>query len=407
MSWLLAMALTAVATAGPVEKADKSLAAFGSGDAASLQVAVERADAAVAKLPADPAAWGVQARVWLAVATHPGTVQVDGDPLATSLAAFEKAVELKVSGAARAELEPKAGSLESTLLAALTNHVEGKQWSDAETGLGLAMRAHAVCDALGQADADRGTNLYALATRVHAQTGDLASAEADYALLLEARGRDDAGLAALVARKLVDGGKAEEALAFLQPIVERRPDDDRLLRATIEVLNGLGRQAEAIALIDRAADRLASSVSGAWLAAQLYDEAGQVTSARRMWDAVLALDEQHVDSHLALARSLLAQAGEEAAELDGESAARKPYRERMQIEQRVVGSLDLALTHAEAAARIAPERRDALEAWIETLAARLQRFPRNPTQADRVRIKAMSVDLDKAKAALAALGEAQ
>ncbi|MCA9489077.1 MAG: hypothetical protein KC621_04125 [Myxococcales bacterium] len=406
MSWLLVMALTAVASAGPVEKADKSLSAFGSGDTASLQVAVARADAAVAKLPDDPAAWAVQARVWLAVATHPGTVQVDGDPMATSLAAFEKAVELQVAGAARAALEPKAGSLESTLLAALTNHVEGKQWSDAEAGLGLAMRAHGVCEALGQEDADRSTNLYALATRVHAQTGDLAAAEGDYAHLVELRGRDDAGLAALVARKRVDAGQAEQALAFLEPIVERRPDDDRLLRATIEVLSGLERQAEAIALIDRAADRLATSVSGAWLAAQLYDEAGQVTSARRMWDAVLELDDQHLDSHLALSSSFLAEAQEQASELDGESAARKPYRERKQIEQRVVAALDLAVEHANAAVAIAPDRREALQAQVETLAARLQRFPRNPTQAEKVRIKAMNADLDKARAALAALGEA-
>lgn len=401
MGPLVLLALTTLATAGPVEKADKALTAFEGGDPAQLEVAVARADAAVGKLPDDPAAWGVRARVWLAAATHPDNAGAGSDPMEQALQSFEKAVELGVSGAARAALEPEAGSLESTLLATLTNDVEGKQWSDAEQVLARVLRAHAACDALGQADPERSGDLYALATRVHAQAGDLDLAQKDYAEVFRLRNRDDTGLAAMVGRKLGEAGQVDAALAFLEPVADRRPDDDRLLRTTVELLAEADRAEEALQRIDAASGRLATSVSGAWLAATLYDSIGQVTSARRMWETVLGLDANHVDSLVALSRSWLAEATDLGRDLDAESAARKPYRERKQIEQRVIAALDQAVQRADAAAAVDGTRKDVLQARIDALTARLAKFPRSPSSADKAKMTTLNGELAQARTALA------
>lgn len=408
--WLLVAPAVAFGGGGKVGKAVKALDAFAAGDREALDTAREAVDAGLAKAGEDPAAWAVRGRVFLQYVLRPELPAPAGvDPAREAVDSYEKALALGASGAVHAGLASEVPALESAVVAGLLNEVEGKQWATAQERLALALRARAMSDTLNGRDAEREAAVRRLAVQVTAQAGDLAAARSHYETFVSAAGREDPGLAVLVARKLADKGDGDGALAFLAPLSAAAPDDERLLRAEVDLMLGLERGADAIHRVDQAWERLATSVSGAFLAAGLYAKAGAEEKARSGWERVLELDPRHLDSLVALAGSLTRLGQAHAAQLSAraeEAAQRRPDPEIT----RLISERDDAWARAEAslatAAEVDGRHRAAAEARVALYEAQVAGVDRGSLKkADQAAHDARLERLQAARAALAALEE--
>lgn len=394
--WLWA---TLDAQAGKTTKVEKALAAWEGGDAEAWDDARAALDKLVAKAPDDPTLAALSGRLWLSAATHGRAV--DGAvPVEQALRAFEKA-QGQVEGEVRAQTEPAVSQLASLLVADLTNQVEGKQWDDAATTADRCGRAFAVATAFGQRDPERVATYERLATRVAVHADDLGAAKTHYAALQAATGTWDAALGAKVARALQEHDSPAAALAFLAPVLDTQPTEEALLRAWVEIALAGGDTAAAVARLDAVRDGLATSKSGAVLLGELYAAAGQKDAARTAYESLLALEPTNIPANAALARFWLAAAGETAAQLDAETAARKPSRELKQLQERVAADLQQADERARVAAEADPSDLALQELLAEVLTARIPAAPR--TSAERAAAKVLADRLAAVQAKIAEL----
>ncbi len=376
MRWLaLALLLApsgALGASGKVGKALKALDKFDAGDRAALDTARKAAEQATASSD-DPEAWAVRGRVYLLHLTNPDLPRPDGDPAILAVESFEKAVALGASGSVHGQLSRWVPILESTVTTALLNDVEGKQWDAAAARLELALRVRAVGDGLGGRDDEREAQARRLAVQVTTRTGHLDEARAHYLAFVDAAGRHDPGLAGLVARELATAGDLQGALAFLQPLDDELPDDERLLRTEVELLREGDRLDEAVARVDKAAETLRGSVSGAFLAAGLYAEAGADERARELWEQTLALDARHFEAHLLLGRSLLDEASDIAARLEDseQTQSKRPDPELRALAEELADLRQRVEAHLLAAHELDSQRREPVEALIASVEAHL------------------------------------
>ncbi|MEQ1507698.1 MAG: hypothetical protein ABMB14_36045 [Myxococcota bacterium] len=394
-------------SASKVTKAERALSLAVS-DPAQVAVAVERADAAVEKGGAgDPAAWAVRGRAY-AMRSRSGASPDAAADLAVAVDSFERAVASKPAGAVHATLSDEVPSLDAELAAALVNDVEARAWADADRLLGLALQTRALSAALRGADPERDAAVRRLGVQITAALGRTGEAQQHYAAFATASGGDDLPLASLVARATAETGDVPGALAFVAPLSARYPDDPSILRADVELLTAAGRTADAIARIEGAQASLDQSVSGAYLAASLYDAAGEAERARASWNRVLELDPRHVDARVALGRSLTAVGVEKRAELQAraeELDQRRPPRELLDL----IRAANAAWADAEqlltAALGIDASSKPAAEALIALYERRVAAVdPETATRTERTALDADTRKLEAARAALAQQG---
>ena len=378
MRWLAVMLLLAPAGAlgasGKVGKAIKALDKFHAGDRGALETARAAADQAAAhpKSAADPEAWAVRGRIYLLHLTSALPPRPDMDPAALAIESFERAVELGASGAVHGQLSQWVPILESTVVTALLNDVEGKRWEVAEERLDMALRVRALGEQLGSRDDQKVAQSRRLGVQITARSGRIDEARAHYEAFVGAAERHDPGLAALVARELAAAGDLDGALAFLKPLAAELPDDERLLRTEIEILVAGERRDEAARRVDQATELLRSSVSGAFLAASLYDVVGAEERARELWEHTLSLDARHFEAHLLLGRSLLNEAAEIAATLEASEAIEtaEPDDEIGAMAAQLADLWIRVFRHLETAHEVDSQRREPLEILISAIEAR-------------------------------------
>jgi tetratricopeptide (TPR) repeat protein len=388
---LLLASSVALASPGKLKKADKLWDRFGSGDREALAEARESVDAAIAhpKVEGDPMAWALRGRIYLAFLTNADLPRPEVDVAGIALSSLEKAHELRGVGLGEDVL-----ALEASVVSQLMNHVEAKRWDDAEHHLELALRARELGQQVASRDEQREVEVRSLGVRVAAAGGDLDAAREHFYALLDL-GRVDTGLAGLIARKLADAGDAEGALAFLDPLMAKVPDDERLLRTQIDLLLEQDRASEAVVRIDRAREQLSTSVSGAFLIAELYEQAGDIQQARSAWEHVLTLDERHQSSLLALGASLVDEAEQVRASLEEEEDAEARPLSRQQVARLEADLADLwarAEEHLRAAHEVDRQSAPVLEALVALYEAKwgevesadeLPRELREPFEVDR------------------------
>lgn len=407
--WMLLAITPSVAHASQVTKADRALAAFEAGDRAAIDTANRAADAAVVsnRYGADPAAWVIRGRVYYTRLVHP---DVGGsiDPAIAAIESFEKAVALGAAGAAHAQLSDLVPALEGHVQSALVNDVEARAWPSAEGRLATALRARLLDERLRGSDPSREAPLRKLAVQITAELGKASEARTHYEAYAETSGTDDTPLACLVARAMADHGDVEGAITFIGNLSSRYPGDEVLLRTEVELLTVSGRTEEALARVDRALPVLQDSVSGAFLAARLYEAAGAVERARSMWQRVIVLDPRHVDSRIALGRSLTVLAVSRRGELRAraeELEERRPSREILDLVAALKDVWVQAETQLVTARQIAPSSREAVDAMVALYEAKIAGL--DPETTERAEILVLEADqqkLDAARATLATFG---
>lgn len=373
---ILGLALPGAASAGKVEKAEKALAAFAEGDRDAIAKAVALADAA----GDEPAARAVQCRAWTELVANPDLPRPEADPVPVAVAACEAA-----DGVTQSVLR-----LESAVVALLVNDVEGKAWADASTRLDLALRVRAAA----APDPEREAALRRLAVRVTSRS-DPAAAREHYEALVAATGVHESALATVVARAMAEAGDLDGALALLAPLDREMPDDERLLRTEVELLQAGGRGADGAARVARAEAELVGSVSGAWLAGTLYAAVGAEDRARAMWERVVALDPRHVDARLALGSSLTALGAARKAELvrREDASVPRPAAEVRALVAELTDAFRRAEEHLAAARASDPSSVPVREALVALYEAKLAGV--DPTRLRRTERDAVEADLRK------------
>lgn len=397
---------------GASKKADKAarlLERFDAGDRKAIHRAEAKSDAAVGTRRGneDPWAWAIRGRVALRYLAQSDLLPPEDmeEPALVAVGAFEHAVELGASGGVHAGLARDVPILESVLIARLRNVVEGRRWQQAESDLALSLRVRTLSEGLGRRSRELETSLQMLAVQITTEVRRLDDAVAHYDALLRASETHDTGLASLVARALASRGRVEDALTFLDPVSLELPDDERLLRAEVDVLQQAGRADEAVGRVERRTSRLSSSTSGCFLLASMYVQLDAESRARDMWAKTLELDPRHFDAHLELGRSLAALAVEVRAEVEASEELQSPLASS---EHRArAAELDRlwidAISHLEAAHGLDRQRREPLEQLVSLYARKLEGI-----EADQLRgapRSAYEADLERQAAAQSALAQ--
>ncbi|HHO50403.1 MAG TPA: hypothetical protein ENK18_05900 [Deltaproteobacteria bacterium] len=392
-----------------VDKASKALARFEAGDRRSIAKAHSKSEAAVETRRGneDPWAWAIRGRVALGYLTHSDLAPPEDleDPAIVAIEAFEHALELGASGGVHAGLSRDVPILESALIARLRNAVEGRSWELAEEELALALRARELSERLGRRDRDREIALQTLAVQVTTEARQLDDAMAHYDAFLHASETHETGLVSLVARALAAQGRVEDALTFLEPASLELPDDERLLRAEVDVLQQAGRLDEAAGRVERRAARLSSSTSGCFLLASMYVQIGATERARDMWAKTLELDPRHFDAHLELGRSLASLASEVRARVEASEDLETPLASeeiRMLAEELDALWRDAA-QHLEIAHELDSQRREPLQELVALYERKLEGV--EISQLQGARLLAYEEDLVRQAAAVEALAE--
>jgi tetratricopeptide (TPR) repeat protein len=176
----------------------------------------------------------------------------------------------------------------------------------------------------------------------------------------------------------------------------------------VDLLARDGRVEEAVRKVEAVWSTLQESVSGAFLAAHLYEAAARPDRARLAWERVLELDPNHIDARVELGRSLTRQAVARRDELRAraeEFEQRRPSRELL-TQLRAVSELwSDAERHLVAARQLAPSSRAAMEALAALYEARMAGI--DEESANRAEQAALAADrqkLEEVRSALVALG---
>jgi tetratricopeptide (TPR) repeat protein len=402
--WLAVGALVSLtACAGRVGRAERWVDAAEDGDPAVLAGAIERADQAAARRPDDPASHAVRGRAHaLRARSETGEAQI----LALEAAAdsFERALAAGAQGAVHASMSQEVPEAEILAMNGLVNEVEARALPEAARRLDTSLRLRRVAAALIGPSPDLEAKLRRLGVQVAASTDRPEAAREHYEAFVAATDRQEPLLACLVARSLAEAGDPAAAVAFVAPLSDRLPDDEALLRTEVEIRVSSGDTAGAVARIERARERLLESVSGAYLAAGLYDAVGEPERARAAWQRVMQLDPRHVDARVALGRSFTLEAVDRRQELlerSEELDTPRPSREILEVVRGARQAWADAEEHLLAAVQLDPRSRPAAEALVALYEARVAGIdPETASRADR---EALAVDEEKLRAAREAL----
>jgi tetratricopeptide (TPR) repeat protein len=393
------------AQAGKTTKIEQALAAYEGGDASAWEDASERHGKVSEKFaeqpPTDPVRQSLAVlagRMYLARASREPAEAAGA--LEQALTSLEQAAAMPLDAALRAQAEVTTTQLASTLVAALTNQVEGKAWDEAAVTVAQCVRATALADTLGQRDDARTAAWRKLATRVAVQAGDVVAAREHYGSLHELTGTWDGALGVKVARKLAEITSPTDATTFLWPILEAMPTDEALLRAWVELSLAAKDPDAGTARLDGVYAQLVTSKSGALLLGELYDSLGRRDQARAAYEALLAQEPSNIQANEALARFWLASARTTRSTLDDESAARRPSKEAKQLQATVQADLLHADERATAALAANPDDRALHALLLEILVDRQAALPKGDKGA-----KALEERVAGARAKLAALPE--
>lgn len=313
----LAMASTAYASPGKAKKAEKLYAAFEAGDREALEEARQTLEGAIghAKVEGDAHYWILLGRMRHAE----GASTRDLATLAAAVEATEKGLDLGPTADDEAAATDVLKSTYGLLVTALAEASTAKRYDDGYTILDAVEKALARLTERGiRLDGLRERMLIA-AIVVSAESGHLDDALRHHEAFF-AEGWFDAGLASMIARAYGDDG-TEAAIAFLAPLREEYPSDERLLRAHVDLLHADADAARAV--VDAARERLWSSLSGAMLVADLYDEMGADEAALDAYAHLLTMDATHRDALLRTAAATRAEADALAATLEEPGLKRK------------------------------------------------------------------------------------
>jgi tetratricopeptide (TPR) repeat protein len=316
---VLAMASPAAASPSKVKKAGKLFEAYKAGERDALAEAWATLDPALAhkKVEGDPLAWVLVAEVQLAR----GEGDRDRETLASAVRAAERALQLGAEGPAAERAVEVLKSTQGLLIASMVDALASKDHDAAWEMLQAVLQGR---KSLAERDIVlRGMEEKLLRTGIIVATK---SGHVDEALPLHeaffGEGWFDAGLASMIAKEL---GDAERAVAFLAPLREEYPGDERLLRAHVGLLAGSPDDAKAV--IDSAKEQLFPSVSGALLLGELYTQVGAEAEALAAYEQVLTLDAAHRDALVAVAADKARRADALAQTLEGPGLSRSERRE--------------------------------------------------------------------------------
>jgi tetratricopeptide (TPR) repeat protein len=407
MRWVLWLACS-LAWAGKLTKGEKGLAELEAGDERHLSRTLEFVEKVTSKgQGSDPAAWLLRGRVHQRLM---GRSDLPGvDPLAEALESYEHALSLRPEDAlVLAGLTEEVGALEATLTASLVNAVEAREWPAAASLLPQTFRARELDEKLRGPTPSREAQLHRLGLQIAASTGQPEQAARHYAEYVSKAGQDDIGLAGMVARAWAEQGDLSSATSFLQPLSERHRSDEILLRTEVDLLVRANRAEEAVRKVEGVWPTLQESVSGAFLAAHLYETAGRPDRSRVAWERVLELDPNHVDARVELGRSLTRQAVERRDELRAraeEFEQRRPSRELMTQLKAVSELWSEAERHLVAARELAPGSRPAMEALVALYEAKMAGIDEETAnRAEQATLEADRKKLEEVRSALVALG---
>ncbi|MEZ4236830.1 MAG: hypothetical protein R3F59_11890 [Myxococcota bacterium] len=395
-----------VGCAGKVRRAERWVdAAAEDPRAETIAEAVARADDAAARSPTTPPRRPSAAgpTPWRRARSRARRRSSSFEAAADALS---RAIADGAAGGVHAELSEVVLDLEALALAGLVNDVEARDWA-------LASRRLAPRSPCATPRTLRGENreleakLQRLAVQVSAETGHPAAARDHYQAWVAAAERQDPLLASLVARTLADAGDADAAIAFVAPLSAAAPDDEALMRTEVEIRTASGDAAGAVERIERARPHLMASVSGAFLAAGLYDAVGEPERARAAYQRVIELEPSHVDARVALGRSYTALAVAtrgELAERGEELEAPRPSREVLELVRTLREAWGAAEENLLAAVQLDAQSRPAARALVELYEARIDGIdPETASRAERKVLAAYEDKLRAAREALAAL----
>lgn len=425
MGWLLWLA-AASALAGKLGRAERGLEALEAGDDRRLEKTIEAIEALAKRGPADnPEIWLLRARIYHYLRSKPSEALAlpgasPADPTALALDSYTRALDIVSPPSG---VKPKRTYdaitlggisegivlLEGELTTEIINALEAKDPALARTLLERSLQAHALDERSRGPTPDRSAQLHALGVRVGAESGAPEEAARHYAELLSASGEDDIPLACKVARAWADTGAIDKAITFLDPLSERHPADETLLRTEIDLLVRSDQKDAAAARVEAVWETLSGSISGAFLAASLFAEAGRPDRAREAWERVIELDPRHLDARIELGRVLTAMARQQRDDLRSraeEFEQSRPSREiltQLRAVAQLWGEAEQQLANAR---EIGPSSAAALEASVALYEAKIAGF--DEESADRAETLALAADREKLaamKSALDALGE--
>ena len=317
---MLTMATTAAASPGTVKKADKLYQAFRGGEREALAEAWAVLEPAMghAKVAEDPAAWLLVAQVQY----ERGASSRELDTLSAANDAAANALRFEPSDPQAEAAIAVLKSTQGILVASMTDALASKQHDRAWEVLQAVVAGR---ESLASRDIVlRGLEEKLLRAAIIAsvKSGHVDAAVTHHAAFFE-QGFFDAGLASMIAKELGQSD-GEAAVAFLTPLREEYPGDERLLRAHVGLL--MEEPEEAKAVIDSAKEQLWPSVSGALLLAELYDEVGADEASVEAYRQVLSIDATHRDALVRSARQASREADAKAAELEGPDLSRSDRR---------------------------------------------------------------------------------
>lgn len=420
MGWLVWLA-AASALAGKLGRAERGLEEIEAGSDRHAQRTVMLVDHLLARGAVDdPAVWLLKGRIYQglqAIGVEPsGSPAID--PLTVVLDSYTRAVDLVTpTGSARTRevdalvlggLSEEVHALDDELAAMLLNAVEAKDWSSAEQLFGFSTRVRVLDERLRGPTPERRTQLHAMGVRLEVGLGRPDEAAMQYAEYVAALGADDIALACAVARSWSEYNELSKAVAFLDPLSKRHPQDEVLLRTQVDLMVRNDQRASAVTQVEQVWSSLSESTSGAFLAAHLFLDLGRIDRARVALERVLEIDPRHMDAQVALGRTLTQMAVQRRDDLRSraeEFEQRSPSREVLTQLGAVVQLWSEAERHLLTARDLDPTSAGALEALIALYEAKIAGF--DEEAANRAEMLALALDrnkLEAAHSALAALG---
>lgn len=318
---LLASASVASAQESQIKKADKALAAHASGDRSALEAALSAIEAAVAhkKTEGSARAWLRRAQVLRHFVLDPTLPGAPDDAAERMVASYAAALERDPSDEERRQAATDLSAVASALSTRLFDEIEGGRWEDGYRSLKPALEARELLGRLGADDVAARARLLRLAVLVTAHTRRFDEARAHHAAFVEA-GEWDATVTTQLAKRLKDVRGVEDALAFLGPVGQQRPDDSTVLNVEVDLLLEAGDREAAHTRLDAAAAALDGGVGSQLMLAALYHRAGDGPASRAAYQRVLDRDPNVQEALLPMARFLVADATAPAPE-DGDGAA--------------------------------------------------------------------------------------
>ncbi len=331
--WLHRLAFLILFVAGPaygqnakLKKAEKALAR--AEDSAALRKALGWIEDAKAhpKTRDLPKTWVVYGDIARILAS-----EEDGplkDPVAVALGAYDAAIGLDRDRAYAERILEGLGSLEGVLFERAVHAYEAREYADAWLAVQYLYEVHRQIRQVGRVDPAREQKGLELAVLTALKFNLLDQARKYHAELTESY-RAPVGVSLALATALAEEEGAEAALAFLEPLVERSPDDAALLGAQLEQLFALERPEAVRTILEANADSVGKALGITVLHAEAWDRIGDLERSAKAYEAALRLgpEEQRVLRGFADVEIRRATAFEEAAKASRRWSERRKHRE--------------------------------------------------------------------------------